>query len=142
MSPELSNLFLPILTGAVILFVIGYIGNMLAFSNRFVNALVTAIVFAVIYGGLLYFLFFSGADLPAEVKEKLESNPELRNVSQQAVIQVVGISAVLVFVIDLIANMISFSSRFMNALMTAVVFAVVFGALMYATGGMPTAIPA
>jgi hypothetical protein len=142
MSPEISNLLVPVLTGAVILFVIGYIGNMISFSNRFVNALVTAIVFAVIYGGILYFLFFSNADLPPEVKEKLEKSPELRNVSQQAVIQVVGISAVLVFVIDLIANMLSFSSRFMNALMTAIVFAVVFGILIYATGGMPTAVPA
>lgn len=54
-------------------------------------------------------------------------------------IQVVGISAALVFVIDLIANTISFKSRFMNALTAAIVFAVVFGILIYATGGMPTA---
>jgi hypothetical protein len=142
MSPELSNLILPVLTGAVILFIIGYIGNMLSFSNRFVNALVTAIVFAIIYGGILYFLFFSGAELPPEVKEKLEKSPELRNVSQQAVVQVVAISAALVFVIDLIANMISFKSRLLNALMTAVVFAVLFGIVIYATGGMPSAAPA
>ena len=41
------------------------------------------------------------------------------------------IAAVVVFVIDLIGNAISFSNRFANALVTAVVFAVVFGALVY-----------
>ena len=142
MSPELSTLVTPVLTGAAILFVIGYIGNLLSFSNRFVNALVTAIVFAIIYGAMLYFVFLSGSELPPEVKEKLEQSPELRNVTQQTLIQVVGISAVLVFIIDFIANMLSFSSRFMNALMTAIVFAVLFGGLMYATGGMTTALPA
>jgi hypothetical protein len=41
------------------------------------------------------------------------------------------IAAVVVFVIDLIGNILSFSNRFVNALVTAVVFAVVFGALVY-----------
>jgi len=138
MSPELSNMIAPIITGAVILFVIGYIGNLLSFSSRFVNALVTAIVFAIAYGALLYFVFFSGAKLPPELQEKAA---ELKNVTQDTLIRVVGISAVVVFVVDLIANMLSFSSRFMNALMTAVVFAVLFGALVYVTGGMPTHAP-
>jgi len=43
MPPELSNLMVPVLTGAVILFIVAYIGNMLSFSNRFVNALVTVL---------------------------------------------------------------------------------------------------
>jgi hypothetical protein len=46
-------------------------------------------------------------------------------------------SAALVFVIDLVANMLSFSSRIMNALMAAVLFAVLFAFLIYATG-VPT----
>jgi hypothetical protein len=41
------------------------------------------------------------------------------------------IAAVVVFVIDLIGNTISFSNRFVNALVTAVVFSVVFGSLVY-----------
>jgi hypothetical protein len=41
------------------------------------------------------------------------------------------IAAVVVFVIDLIGNTISFSNRFANALVTAVVFALVFGSLVY-----------
>lgn len=41
------------------------------------------------------------------------------------------IAAVVVFVIDLIGNTLSFSNRFLNALVTAVVFALVFGALVY-----------
>jgi hypothetical protein len=38
---------------------------------------------------------------------------------------------VVVFVIDLIGNTISFSNRFLNALVTAAVFALVFGSLVY-----------
>lgn len=41
------------------------------------------------------------------------------------------VAAVVVFVIDLIGNSITFSNRFANALATAVVFAVIFGALVY-----------
>jgi len=38
----------------------------------------------------------------------------------------------IVFVLDLIGNMISFSNRFLNALVTALVFAVVFAGLIKA----------
>jgi hypothetical protein len=41
------------------------------------------------------------------------------------------VAAVVVFVIDLIGNTISFSNRFLNALVTSVVFALVFGSLVY-----------
>jgi hypothetical protein len=41
------------------------------------------------------------------------------------------IAAVVVFVIDLIGNTLSFSNRFLNAVVTAVVFALVFGTLVY-----------
>ena len=34
-------------------YVLDLIGNMLSFSNRFVNALVTALLFTVIFGGLI-----------------------------------------------------------------------------------------
>jgi ABC-type Fe3+-siderophore transport system permease subunit len=44
----------PVLIGALIVFVIDLIGNMISFSNRFLNALVTAIVFAVIFSALIY----------------------------------------------------------------------------------------
>ena len=127
MSPAETALLIKVLVGAGILFVIGYIGNLLSFSNRFVNALVTAIVFAVIYGALVYFI--DSATLP----------PDLQQISQEQWIQVIGMSAVLVFVIDFVANMLTFSSRFWNAFMTAFVFAVLFAALVYATGGVPTA---
>ena len=111
-----------VLIGAGILFVIGYIGNMLSFSNRFVNALVTAIVFGVIYGALYF------------VIDQATLSSEVGAMSQEQWFKMVAISAVLVFIIDLVANMLSFNNRFVNALMTAVVFAVLFGGLMYATG--------
>ncbi len=51
------------------------------------------------------------------------------------------IAAGVVFVVDLIGNMISFSNRFVNALVTALVFAVIFGTLSYLAyqeGAVPT----
>lgn len=116
-----------VLIAAAILFVIGLIGNFLSFSNRFVNALVTAVVFALIYGALYFVVDPSLMKTQAGV------------VSQAQWFQMVGIAAGVVFVVDLIANILSFQSRVGNALMTAVVFAVLFGGLMYATGGVPTA---
>jgi len=50
---------------------------------------------------------------------------------QFAWLQPVLIAAAVVFVLDLIGNMLSFSSRFMNALVTALVFAVLFGGLIH-----------
>lgn len=47
-------------------------------------------------------------------------------------LQPVLIAAVVVFVLDLIGNMLSFSNRFVNALVTALIFAVLFGALIQA----------
>jgi hypothetical protein len=41
------------------------------------------------------------------------------------------IAAIVVFVIDLIGNTITFSNRFANAVVSAGIFAVVFGALVY-----------
>jgi hypothetical protein len=45
---------LPVLIGSAIVFVLDLVGNLISFSNRFLNALATAIVFAVVFGGLLY----------------------------------------------------------------------------------------
>ncbi len=50
---------------------------------------------------------------------------------QFAWLQPVLIAAAVVFVLDLIGNMLSFSSRIMNAFVTALVFAVLFGALIH-----------
>ena len=46
-------------------------------------------------------------------------------------LQPVLIGAAIVFFIDLIGNMLSFSNRFVNALVTALVFAVLFGSLIH-----------
>lgn len=45
---------LPVLYGAVIVFILDLIGNLISFSNRVLNALATAIIFAIVFGGLLY----------------------------------------------------------------------------------------
>jgi hypothetical protein len=44
----------PVIIGAAIVFVLDLIGNMLSFSNRFVNALTTAGIFAVLFGALIH----------------------------------------------------------------------------------------
>ena len=112
MTPADTAILRMVLIGAGILFVIAFIGNMLSFSNRVVNAFVTAIIFALIYGALYFAI--DGTMLPAELEE----------ISQETWFQMIGMSAVLVFIVDLIANMFSFSNRFMSALTTAIVFAV------------------
>lgn len=45
-------------------------------------------------------------------------------------LQPVLIAAAVVFVLDLIGNLLSFSNRFMNAFVTAALFAVIFGTLV------------
>lgn len=129
MTPAETAMLMNVLVGAGIVFVIALLGNTLSFSNRFVNALVTAIIFALFYGALAF-----GIDktmLPAE----------LQTASQETWIQMIAMGAVLVFVLDLVANMISFGNRFLSALVTAALFAVLFGAAVYTTGGVPTSIP-
>jgi uncharacterized membrane protein YadS len=110
----------PVLIAAGVVFVVGLIGNALSFSNRFLNALVTAIVFAVIFG-VLYHL--SKAEVPPSPVEFLPAD--------YAWLQPVLLAAAVVFVVDLIGNILSFSNRFVNALVTAIVFAVIFGGLTF-----------
>jgi hypothetical protein len=50
-------------------------------------------------------------------------------------LQPVIIAAIVVFVVDLIGNIISFSSRITNALITAIIFALIFGALVKSNMG-------
>ncbi len=50
-------------------------------------------------------------------------------------LQPVIIAAIVVFVVDLIGNIISFSSRITNALITAVLFALIFGTLVKSNMG-------
>ncbi len=121
MSPVETALLTKILAGAGIVFIIAYVGNLISFSNRFVNALVTALVFAVVYGGL-YFLV-----------DRTMLPPELQTVSQETYLRMIAVSAGLVFLLDLVANMFSFANRLMNALVTAALFSVLFGYLSFAT---------
>lgn len=110
----------PVLVAAGVVFVIGLIGNLLSFSNRFVNALVTAIVFAVVFGALYH---LSHAEVPPSPIEFLPADYKW--------LQPVLIAAAVVFVVDLIGNILSFSNRFVNALVTALVFLAIFGGLTY-----------
>lgn len=121
MSPTEMALLTKILAGAGVVFIIAYVGNLISFSNRFINALVTALVFAVVYGGL-YFLV-----------DQTMLPPELQAIRQETYFRMIAISAGLVFVLDLVANVFSFSNKLMNALVTAALFAVLFGYLSYAT---------
>ena len=51
--------------------------------------------------------------------------------AQYAWFEPVLIASVVVFVIDLIGNSITFSNRYFNALVSATVFGLVFGTLVY-----------
>jgi hypothetical protein len=119
-----------VLLAAAVVFVVGLIGNLLSFSNRFVNALVTAIVFIAIYVGLV---FATKAEAPPVPMDFLPAD--------YAWLQPVLIAAVVVFVVDLIGNMLSFSSRFVNAIVSAIVFAVIFGGLTYYAKEQGMAVP-
>ncbi|HYD16329.1 MAG TPA: hypothetical protein VEA77_08010 [Hyphomicrobium sp.] len=110
----------PVLIAAGVVFVVGLIGNVLSFSNRFVNALVTAIIFAAIFGGLTFL-----------AKGEVQAMPVHFLPGEFAWLEPVLIGAGVVFVVDLIGNVLSFSNRFVNALVTAIVFAAIFGGLTY-----------
>jgi hypothetical protein len=124
MSPASSALLGHVLVGASVLFAIAYLGNRLTFSSRLVNALVTALIFAICYGAL-YFAVHTTL-LP----------PEIRQASQHAWMDMIATSAILVFVVDLTANALSFSNRLTSALVTAGLFAVGYAILIYAMGGL------
>ena len=51
--------------------------------------------------------------------------------AQYAWFEPVLIASIVVFVIDLIGNSITFSSRFLSAFVSAIVFGIVFGCLVY-----------
>ena len=51
--------------------------------------------------------------------------------AQYAWFEPVLVASIVVFIIDLVGNTITFSSRFVSALVSAIVFAVVFGGLVY-----------
>ena len=118
--PAEYQYFEPLVVATIVVFVVGLIGNVLSFSNRFGNALVTAIVFAAIFGGLAY---LSKGEAPAAPAHFLPA--------EYAWLEIVLIASGVVFVVDLIGNVLSFSSRVVNALVTAVVFALIFGSLTY-----------
>ena len=122
MSLAVTSLLARTLIGAGILFIIAYLGNRLTFSNRFVNALVTALVFAVLFGAFIFAV------------DTAVQPPELSEARQHAWLDLIAASAGLVFVIDLVANMRSFSNRLTSAFVTAMMFAVLFAFLIYATG--------
>lgn len=46
-------------------------------------------------------------------------------------LQPVLIAVAIVFVVDLIGNLITFNNRILNALVTAVIFGILLGAVMY-----------
>lgn len=119
--PAEYAIYEPVLLAAIVVFVIGLVGNILSFSSRFGNALVTAILFAVVFGALFY---TTQTDVRAPQPQFFPA--------EYAWAEYVLFGAIIVFVVDLIGNALSFSSRFVNALVTAIVFALIFGGLTYA----------
>ncbi len=50
---------------------------------------------------------------------------------QYAWFEPVLIASIVVFVVDLVGNSITFSNRYLSALVSAAIFAIIFGALVY-----------
>lgn len=64
----------PVLIATALVLIVGFIGNVLAFKNRFINAVVTALIFLVVFGAVTYFGYgavevslpsISSGDVPA-----------------------------------------------------------------------------
>ncbi len=116
----------PVIVAAIIVFLVDLVGNSLAYGGRLVNALATAVVFFVIFAALAYFglgkLEFAtdAAELPSRFLpgEYLWLEPVL-------------IATLLVFIVGLVGNILSFDNRFMNALVTALIFLLVFAVVTY-----------
>jgi hypothetical protein len=109
----------PVVVMSAVVFVVGLIGNILSFNSRFMNALVTAIIFALLSGVLFYMMFKDS------IPRTIAAPADL------AWLEPVLVAAAIVFVVDLIGNMLSFSNRFVNALVTALIFGGIFGGLSY-----------
>ncbi|MEL6290130.1 MAG: hypothetical protein AAFQ42_02240 [Pseudomonadota bacterium] len=124
-SPQMDLIY-RVGAASLILFVIAYIGNLLTFSNRFVNALVTAIIFGAINAGALYAI--DAITIPETLQDAMNDRW----------LQTVLFAAGLVFVIDLFANILSFSNRFVSALVTTILFIVLYAVALYLTGGVPS----
>jgi hypothetical protein len=121
----------PTLIAAAVVFVVALIGNVLTFSNRFMNALATAVLFGVIFGGLAFVT--KAGPPPGATPQFLPA--------EYLWLELVLIAAAVVFVVDLVGNVLSFSNRFLSAIVTALVFAVVFGGLTHFAYTQGVAIP-
>lgn len=127
--PAEYSIYEPVVIAAAVVFVVALVGNALSFSSRIGNAFLTAVIFAAIFGTLA---FVTKVNAPA---------PHFLP-SEYAVAELVLIAAAIVFVVDLIGNVLSFSNRFVSALVTAIVFAAIFGGLTYVADREGVAIPA
>jgi hypothetical protein len=105
----MPNAVLLVLIPTVGVFVVALLGNLLSFGNRFVNALATAVILGLAW---VAWVFVTQSTYPG--------------------IRVVFLAVFVVFIADLIGNLITFKSRFTNALATAAVFAVLFAVTLYA----------
>ena len=121
MPPDLTSLVTHTLIGAGILFVIAYIGNRITFANRLINALVTALVFAAVFSAFIFAV------------DTAVQPVELSGAHRRTWLDLIATSAALVFVIDLVANLLSFSNRLQSAGVTSAIFAVFFPILIYMT---------
>lgn len=114
----------PVIVAAIIVFIIDLIGNTLTFSSRLGNALATAIVFFIAFAILVY-LGLGGFNVASPLTGPLSIIP-----GAYGWLNPVLFGAIVVFIVGLLSNILSFSNRFGNALVTAILFAVIFGVLV------------
>ena len=65
----------PVLIATALVFVVGLLGNILSFENRFMNAVVTAVIFLLIFGAITY-LGYGSIDVEVPTLPIAEPPPE------------------------------------------------------------------
>ncbi len=100
---------LMVLISTAAVFIAALLGNLISFDSRYTNALASAVLSMVIVGLACWFWAISFK--PAFV----------------AALATGGV----VFVTDIVSNLITFTNRFANALAKAIVFAVPFAVFVY-----------
>jgi hypothetical protein len=120
----------PLVSLALVL-VVALIANAIWFGSRIGNALLKVIVFAPLYFALkmAYLMYLAW---PAYIKQT--ATPSVMDFVMKRAAEMgppVGVSAAILLIVVLIANMIAHSRRGLNVWVTALLFAVAYGAIYY-----------
>jgi hypothetical protein len=101
-----------ILIPSAVVFFVALLGNFISFGNRYANAAVSAVLSMIIVGLACWFWGI------------------------KAVLVFTLATGAVVFIADIVSNLITFTNRFGNALAKTMLFAVPFGVFVYSMSPM------